>query len=55
MLNLVFGSMFFLRGLCSALCFVCYDWPTRLRSRLVLLRRRIRRGPLHIWMYLFTV
>ena len=25
MLNLVFGSMFLLRGLCSALCFVCYD------------------------------
>ena len=25
MLNLVYGSMFLLRGLCSALCFVCYD------------------------------
>ena len=27
MLNLVYGSMFLLRGLCSALCFVCYVWP----------------------------
>ena len=25
MLNLVYGSMFLLHGLCSALCFVCYD------------------------------
>ena len=25
MLNLVYGSVFLLRGLCSALCFVCYD------------------------------
>ena len=31
MLNLVYGSMFLLRGLCGALCFVCYDWPNRLR------------------------
>ena len=31
MLNLVCGSIFLLRGLCGALCFVCYDWPNRLR------------------------
>ena len=55
MLNLVYGSMFLLRGLCGALCFVCYDWPNRLRFGQVLLRRRICRWPLHIWMYLFTV
>ena len=30
-MNLVYGSMFLLRGLCGALCFVCYDWPNRLR------------------------
>ena len=30
MLNLVYGSMFLLRGLCGALCFMCYDWPNRL-------------------------
>ena len=24
-LNLVYGLMFLLRGLCSALCFVCYN------------------------------
>ena len=31
MLNLVYGSVFLLRGLCGALCFVYYDWPNRLR------------------------
>ena len=31
MLNLVCGSMFLLRGLYGALCFVCYDWANRLR------------------------
>ena len=25
LLNLVYGSMFLLHGLCSALCFMCYD------------------------------
>ena len=30
------------------LCFVCYDWPNRLRFGQVLLRRRIRRWPLHM-------
>ena len=30
-MNLVYGSMFLLRGLCGTLCFVCYDWPNRLR------------------------
>ena len=31
MLNLVCGSIFLLRGLCGALCFVCYDWRIKLR------------------------
>ena len=52
MLNLVCGSIFLLRGLCGALCFVCYDWPNLASFRTVLLRRRIRRWPLHIWMFL---
>ena len=49
MLNLVYDSMFLLRVLCSALCFVCYDKPNRVRVGQVLLHRRIRRWPLHIW------
>ena len=30
-MNLVCGSIFLLRGLCGAMCLVCYDWPNRLR------------------------
>ena len=52
MLNLVCGSIFLLRGLCGALCFVCYDWPNYISFRTVLLRRRLRRWPLHTWMFL---
>ena len=44
--------IFLLRGLCGALCFVCYDWPNSASFRTVLLRRRLRRWPLHNWMFL---